>query len=714
MATAAQSAWEWPRSAAWLRDFLREELAPYPGRGTLVARMVVAATVVMLINMTFRIPYGAYGAVYALTISRENPNATLKAVRTIVIAFAIAVAVVLLGAVLFSGEPVLRLVWVQGLLFVTFYALSAMANYTAAARFGYLVVITIPLWDRQISAEMRVENTLWAVAAMVIASVITAIIELVFAELKPWDDLTVSIAERLEWVEALLRSRMEDLPDQRTEQQVIRLSLVGTSRMRRDLQRSDYSRQYAEKMGAVVAFTGRLIDIAANLAHLPAKIEEPDRIRLKKLCDNTAAIREDLLQRRIPHLVHMPAEAGGAETIPLLREMERTVSLITEVFTGAQSLAAFAPSEPANPPRRLLAPDAFTNLDHIRFGVKGGLAAGLCYITYNLIAWPGLSTAMATCLLTALTTIGASRQKQVLRFGGALVGGVIIGIGAQVFVLPAIDSITGFTLLFVLVSILAAWFATSGPRLSYFGVQIAVAFYLINLQEFRFQTSLAVARDRVAGVMLGLFMMWLVFDQLWGIPAVAAMKRTFLSTLRLLAQLLREPGSSDLRVAVERSYSLRETINSNMESLREQADGVLLEFGSSRSRDLALRTRLLDWQLRLRMVFVARIALLKYRLHLPGFELPAPVEAAQRDFDERLAAMMEAIADRLEGKAQIVAADVGDPLERLTQLVQECCPAAGEEPMGPQLRSFLALSQRIDTLVRSLYQEVATEALPAG
>jgi len=75
--------------------------------------------------------------------------------------------------------------------------------------------------------------------------------------------------------------------------------------------------------------------------------------------------------------------------------------------------------------------------------------------------------------------------------------------GAQVFILPWIDSIAGFTVLFAAAISIGAWFATSSPRLSYFGVQVSVAFCLINLQEFRFQTSLAVARDRVIGVLLG-------------------------------------------------------------------------------------------------------------------------------------------------------------------------------------------------------------------
>ena len=50
------------RRLAWLWDFLKEELTPYPGRAGTVTRMVIAATLVMIICMTFRIPYAFQGA----------------------------------------------------------------------------------------------------------------------------------------------------------------------------------------------------------------------------------------------------------------------------------------------------------------------------------------------------------------------------------------------------------------------------------------------------------------------------------------------------------------------------------------------------------------------------------------------------------------------------------------------------------------------------
>ena len=83
MATVAQTLPRPFSALTWLRAFLQEELAPYPGRTAMVARMTLAATLIVIIGMTFRIPYTWQGAVYALIVSRENTRATLKSAATI-------------------------------------------------------------------------------------------------------------------------------------------------------------------------------------------------------------------------------------------------------------------------------------------------------------------------------------------------------------------------------------------------------------------------------------------------------------------------------------------------------------------------------------------------------------------------------------------------------------------------------------------------------
>jgi multidrug resistance protein MdtO len=68
-----------------------------------VARMVITATLVMLLSMTFRLPYGAYGAIYALILSRESLQATATAVRMVIIGFGLAGAYILIGMTVALG-----------------------------------------------------------------------------------------------------------------------------------------------------------------------------------------------------------------------------------------------------------------------------------------------------------------------------------------------------------------------------------------------------------------------------------------------------------------------------------------------------------------------------------------------------------------------------------------------------------------------------------
>jgi len=459
---------------------------------------------------------------------------------------------------------------------------------------------------------------------------------------------------------------------------------------------------YREQLGAVVSLVGRLVDIAANLTYFSIQSSDNDRKRLSALAQHIANLRADLLSARIPPRI----EFSGSAEVPLLREMERTAALIPDVFASANDFSANPTLQSDDSPVRLFARDAVSNSDHIKFGLRGCLAASLCYLIYTSLAWPGISTAVVTCILTALTTVGSSRQKQVLRVTGAIVGGVVVGIGSQVFILPYLDSIGGFTLLFITVTIVAAWFATSSPRLSYFGVQFALAFFIINLQEFKMQTSLTVARDRVIGILLGLFMMWLVFDQLWSAPVVEEMKKSFITSLRLLGQLFSVPLSKDIRVVTEQTSSLREKINTNLDKVRLLADAVLFEFGPSRQQDLALRRQIVRWQSEVRMLFLMETAWLKYRLQLPGFELPEGLREAQLEFDDEFARTLESMADRFEGRRSTKKAEFENSFKRLERNIQTCCSEASSQQVTAQLQTFQSLCLRIGSLTMSLANEI--------
>jgi multidrug resistance protein MdtO len=667
--------------------------------------MTITATLVMIVCMTFHVPYAFQGAIYVLMISRQTSRATVESAATILLFTAIGAAYLLVSMWFVIDLPVLHFLWVIGSFFLAFYFISTLTNYTAAVVFAIMIAVGVPFWDRHVSAETNVEDTLWLCLSVLIGVAITAAVELAFVRLRSGDEVGLPIAERLAAVGNLLTCYAEGRTvDSTIEREIIRLDAQGTSLLRRALRRSDHSPQYSIETGGVAALVGRLVDLAATLTQLSFELSVSDQRRFRDLATTVATIRGDLTNRRMPASVQFN-DGQTADSAPLLGEMEDTVTLIPEAFADSRLVQEHLPSPEGTWRGTLIVPDALANPQHVQFALKGCLAASVCYLIYNLAAWPGISTAVTTCLLTALTTIGSSHQKQILRITGAIFGGFLIGMGSQVFILPYCESIAGFVVLFVAVSAMSSWFMTSSPRLSYFGIQAALAFYLINLDGFKMQTSLAVARDRVIGILLGLFIMWLVFDQLCGAPAAVQMKKTLISSLQLIAQLAREPASKNLNTAIGRSLALRETINTNLDKVRAFADGVLLEFGPSREQDLALRNRIRQWQPNLRILFILRIVLWRYRVRLPGFELPEAIQPAQTEFDNRLAMGLDRMADRLKGDQSAQKDDLESAYAQLEHATWKALPKEPHQ-LTPKIKSFLLLSRRIATLADCLQREV--------
>jgi multidrug resistance protein MdtO len=161
----------------------------------------------------------------------------------------------------------------------------------------------------------------------------------------------------------------------------------------------------------------------------------------------------------------------------------------------------------------------------------------VCYLFYMSVGWMFLAGSVTTCILTALTSTGATRHKQLLRFAGFFFGACILGFGAQTLILPQIDSLAEFTLLFAFVIAIGAWAATSGPRLAYLGFQIVLAYDLTNLNRFTLNTSLVPARDAILGIILGVIAMWLFFDHLWSRSTTETMRAILLTTIRDVARL---------------------------------------------------------------------------------------------------------------------------------------------------------------------------------
>jgi multidrug resistance protein MdtO len=438
----------------------------------------------------------------------------------------------------------------------------------------------------------------------------------------------------------VLKQSVRGAPSPEGMGKLAQFAMIGVSRLRKLALTANSGRQDTARLSATVSFVGRLVDILAGFRRFHT-ISPSDAPRIQALGDQLRKLHQKLHARNDDKQVIQPLITPADGPLILL-SLEQTTEMLRMSLSPAPG-QSFALDEINPAPPTLLKPDAFHNREHLNFALRGCLAATLCYFLFNAVFWPGLNTSLFTCVVTAVTSIGSSRQKQLMRFSGAFLGGVVLGIGSQVLILPMLDTVAGFTVMFATVTAVAAWILTSSPRLSYFGNQLALAFYLIQLRGPSPQTNLAIARDNIMGIMLGLVMMWLVFETLGSKPAVQVMRELFADSLHLMAQLA-TPWARGKPADLQKIRTLREKISQNFFGVTAQGDAVLFEIGRSRDQSLAVRQRLFEWQPQLRSLFLLQISLLQYRVQVAPRDLPAPIVRAAERFDSEIAALLEGMA----------------------------------------------------------------------
>jgi multidrug resistance protein MdtO len=194
----------------------------------------------------------------------------------------------------------------------------------------------------------------------------------------------------------------------------------------------------------------------------------------------------------------------------------------------------------------LFVADAFTNPEYVHFAIKGTLAALFCYLCYIGFDYPGIGTSMITCIMVSLTTAGATRQKGILRFAGVAVGGLISTV-ALIYVLPHVDTIGGFLLIFGACIAAAAWVYFGSPRISYAGFQVMLVLCMALLHSGP-SVNLTVIRDRIIGIVFGLSVLAIVEHVLWPVRATEALRlRVAELLLHPLAELARTGVTVRLR-----------------------------------------------------------------------------------------------------------------------------------------------------------------------
>jgi multidrug resistance protein MdtO len=477
--------------------------------------------------------------------------------------------------------------------------------------FAVPIGITLPVWDLPLPSQIQVEGTLRPVLIIAVAAGATVLTEALYRIFDRSDPLIIFVDDLLLAVQQLAESLASaHAPPEAVVARVLQYQMVGTGRLRMTLQRQGLDPARRAQRSALISLAGRLIGLAAGLERLSPQPGDDDAIRLRALSMRLEAIRRELRESGIISASPPVLEGQPSVRFPMLQEMEQTVALITEVFQRDETVDGSRKAAGGDWWRGLFLPDAFQNPEYSRFAFAGCLAASICYVLYNALDWPGISTSVLTCIVTALGTTGSSLQAQFLRIAGFVAGGLVLGISAQILILPALDSIFGFALFFAAVTAIAAWFATSSPRLSFFGVQMALAFYFVNLTGFQIETDLSIARDKVMGALLGILAMGFIFDRFGTKSDVEMLQKLLVRNVRMLAEFGVAPVIRDRAVS-----RLPSEINDNFASLESQTDAVRFEsaFRHRREQDIAETERIQRAQPALRSIYVLELSLLSHR-----------------------------------------------------------------------------------------------------
>jgi multidrug resistance protein MdtO len=150
----------------------------------------------------------------------------------------------------------------------------------------------------------------------------------------------------------------------------------------------------------------------------------------------------------------------------------------------------------------------------IEFATRATAATVACYMFASMTDWSGIHTCMITCAVSAMNNVDSQVFKQRLRIIGASIGG-LMGFLAM-FLIPHMDNLTGVLLIMAFGTGVSAWVCMGRVKYSYIGVQMGLAFIMLVAQDPHATTEFTVIRDRLVGILIGLFAMRYAF--IWWTP----------------------------------------------------------------------------------------------------------------------------------------------------------------------------------------------------
>ena len=680
-------------------------MAPTPERWQATVRITLACLICTIPIEAFHLKQPVMVMIGMFMVTREDTSTTLFGTL-----LAIAGGLLTCGLLLVFYMCALDLTWLRVLCVPAFIGLGLlMMRVVTPGIFGLGVAICIGfgITFPDIISNIEVLNRIpfYYAWAWTLGLSVNLAVQYLMNPQTSHSLLVRGLTSRLEAVETLLRGLVAGGRIESSRSSIAAFAFSGAAEQLRLLKVASIIEPLLKKRGSEISahiiLVDRLVTAAAVLeVQRIAPGNEALKKRLLRVAEVCAAWRTAIKENRLSETPVPPPDdqitPAGHDALPALGEMERVIALLPLAASGEK-----LPDELKLPPQKksglfTLAPDAFTNPEHLQFAIKGMLAATICYLIFTLSAYPAIYTCVITCILCSLSTVGASVQKGILRFAGAAVGGAL-GFISLMYVFPNLDSLAGFWIPFGAAMALAAYVNFGSVRISYVGIQICLAFSKCALQTYGTYTELRVARDRLIGIALGLVVFGVINSRLWPVNALETLRTKLSDVFRQLAHLasLPDEGKNPAPRLAE-AYHLRLNIYQDFSVVDEMQEGSKFESGG----ELRQKLEVLGGEAKTLLPHL--LAIIQHRPDLRPDEVPEPLRAASLRFRTTLAGVLENLSDRVQCKPDRPWPDVEAALAELEKTFAVEIKNVTDASVAAHLHGRLALYRETIPTVKQL------------
>ncbi|HEV7731910.1 MAG TPA: FUSC family protein [Candidatus Binatia bacterium] len=683
--------------------FLAHEMAPTPGRFRAAMRVVVACQAAIVLVMGLHIPYGHWAVITIFTVSQTDAGASLKKGIERVLGTILGGLVALYAIIAFADAP-----WVVVPLIGIGCGMGLFLSRTTTSPYvGMLMGITFAILLPIGVSEASADPALWRILVVAIGVALAT-----GAQVWLWPDDPARLL--LEDVGRVLATIENIVTRAACGETTVMPDALGASGLGRHLDllanaeaRHPSLRRRHDEQLALVTELDRLLTAALWLPSCGVtEIDPASAQRLAGIAARCTELRRALAAREAP--APLPAVVGEPASPALLAsimEMERALSGIAATlhFLGTPV------DTPVEPPSHRKAVAFFSpafslqNTEAVRFALKGALASTIAYVLYHGLAWPGIATCVATCVIVAQTTTGAGTQKAILRIAGTLLG-CALGLGLVVFAMPRLESLFGLLLVLAGTFFVAAWIVVGSPRTAYAGMQAGMALAMYSLDVFGPATNLVVGRDRVVGIVVGIIIMTTIDRWLWPVFAQRGLRDHMAAAMRAMATLSRVglPDGADALVSTPVAR-MRRAVYDELRTVLRLRDEARFEPGAQTPAIMALREAGVQLSSDVQDVFLGLLAVGRHRADIDLGPLPPalhdPLHVLARSIGEALLAAADCVAgDASRAPADIDAAVLAVRGRLVTQLA-----AVPDTGLSPHVAARVALYRAVvPTLVRAL------------